>query len=362
MPLLYGSPAIDAGNNTLIPAGITTDQRGDPRIFNGTVDIGAYELQAVIVPSFVVNTTADFSDPTDGLTSLREAIASANAIPGHTITFSSTVFNTPKTITLSGAPLDLSDATGTEIITGSAAGVTVNGGGLSEVFQVDGLVTASISGLTITGGKSAGSGGGVKNLGSLALNNFTVSGNSVNYANGGGVNNSGSLEMTNCTVSGNSTAAVGGGVFNNHGSVTMTNCTVSGNSAYQGGGVYGGGAYDSGCTTSLANTIVAGNTAGYRGPDLEIGGDGVLISQGHNLIGVTDWSSGRVGSDLTGTTLCRSTPSWPRWATMAGRRRPCPCFTVARRSTRAIIPSFPQASPPISVATPAFSTDGRHRR
>ena len=43
MALLPGSPAIDAGNNALIPAGITTDQRGLPRIVNGTVDIGAFE-------------------------------------------------------------------------------------------------------------------------------------------------------------------------------------------------------------------------------------------------------------------------------------------------------------------------------
>ena len=82
MPLLYGSPAIDAGNNSLIPAGVTTDQRGAPRIFNGTVDIGAYELQVPLVASFVVDITADFSDPTDGKTSLREAIASANATSG----------------------------------------------------------------------------------------------------------------------------------------------------------------------------------------------------------------------------------------------------------------------------------------
>ena len=104
MALLSGSPAIDAGNNALVPAGITTDQRGDPRIVNGTVDIGAYELQVVIVPSFVVNTTADFSDPTDGKTSLREAIASANALPGHTITFDPTVFASAQTITLTGTP------------------------------------------------------------------------------------------------------------------------------------------------------------------------------------------------------------------------------------------------------------------
>jgi uncharacterized repeat protein (TIGR02543 family) len=43
--LVAGSPAINAGNNSLIPTGITTDQRGDgfPRIVGGTVDIGAVE-------------------------------------------------------------------------------------------------------------------------------------------------------------------------------------------------------------------------------------------------------------------------------------------------------------------------------
>ena len=43
MPLLPGSPAIDAGSNDLIPEGVTTDQRGQARIVNGTVDIGAFE-------------------------------------------------------------------------------------------------------------------------------------------------------------------------------------------------------------------------------------------------------------------------------------------------------------------------------
>ncbi|MCC9001772.1 MAG: hypothetical protein LM549_03985, partial [Candidatus Competibacter sp.] len=41
-----GSPLIDAGNNALIPAGVTTDQRGTgfPRIVGGAVDIGAVEV------------------------------------------------------------------------------------------------------------------------------------------------------------------------------------------------------------------------------------------------------------------------------------------------------------------------------
>jgi hypothetical protein len=46
--LLELSPAIDAGNNSLVPAGVTTDQRGFFRVANGTVDIGAFEFGAGI--------------------------------------------------------------------------------------------------------------------------------------------------------------------------------------------------------------------------------------------------------------------------------------------------------------------------
>ena len=48
---------------------------------------------------------------------------------------------------------------------------------------------------------------------------------------------------------------------------------------------------------TLGNTIVAGNTAATSGPDVF----GTVASQGHNLIGKTDGSTGWVGSDLTGT-------------------------------------------------------------
>ena len=43
LALLPGSPAIDAGDNAAAPG--PTDQRGLPRIANGVIDIGAYEVQ-----------------------------------------------------------------------------------------------------------------------------------------------------------------------------------------------------------------------------------------------------------------------------------------------------------------------------
>jgi len=39
------SPCIDAGDNSLVTEGVATDLDGNPRIVNGTVDIGAYEKQ-----------------------------------------------------------------------------------------------------------------------------------------------------------------------------------------------------------------------------------------------------------------------------------------------------------------------------
>ncbi len=50
MALLPGSPAIDAGDNTGAPL---WDQRGPgfPRIVNGTIDIGAFEVQATGAPA-----------------------------------------------------------------------------------------------------------------------------------------------------------------------------------------------------------------------------------------------------------------------------------------------------------------------
>ena len=94
--------------------------------------------------------------PGAGLLSLPEAVVFANAdrSGNANISFDKNVFNTPQMITLMGTQLELSNTSEAETITGPAAGVTVERRRDSRVFQVDANVTASISGLTITGGSS----------------------------------------------------------------------------------------------------------------------------------------------------------------------------------------------------------------
>jgi hypothetical protein len=48
--LSSGSPCIDAGSNEAVPSGITKDLDGNPRITNGTVDMGAFEFKQTPLP------------------------------------------------------------------------------------------------------------------------------------------------------------------------------------------------------------------------------------------------------------------------------------------------------------------------
>jgi hypothetical protein len=213
-----------------------------------------------LLSTFVVNNATD--TPVAGETDLRQAITSANATTGaNTITFDSTVFATPQTITLGGTQLELSNTTGTQMITGPAAGVTVSGGGLSRVFQVESGVTASISGISITGGGGEVGGGGllVSSGGTATLFDCTVSGNHANY--GGGLLTYGTTTLNDCAVSGNS-ANGAGGVWVDGGTATLTNVTVSNNSAAG----FGGGLNIESGTATLFDCTISGNAAGSGRP------------------------------------------------------------------------------------------------
>ena len=154
-----------------------------------------------LLSTFTVTSTLD-----DGsVGTLRWAVGQANSAGGaETIAFDKTVFKTPQTITLAGTQLELSDTTGTETITGPKAGVTVSGGGLSRVFQVDGGVTASISGLTITGGRPPQQRRRAVQRRRHGHADRLHRQRKLRRQGGGGLDSHGTTTLTNCTVSGNS--------------------------------------------------------------------------------------------------------------------------------------------------------------
>ena len=108
-------------------------------------------------------------------------------------------------------------------------------------------------------------GGGIASHGALTVVNSTVSGNVAGYI-GGGIANDGALTVINSTLSGNRSdlasgiyaSNAGGGLYN-AGTATLTSSTISGNtSGYAGGGIYNSG------SLTLINATVANNTRGLR--------------------------------------------------------------------------------------------------
>ncbi len=218
----------------------------------------ALEERRLLATLTVTNTDAS------GSGSLAAVIGEADTnYQANTIVFEQSAFSTHHTISLGGSQLRLSDASGTQTITGPAAGVTISGGGESPVIQVGGGVTTTLSGLTLSGGSIAGDGGGLYNAGTATLTDCTISANSAE--NGGGLWNYGTATLDDCTISGNS-APRGGGILS-AGTLTLTDCTLSGNSALYGGGSYTGG------QTTLTDCTVSGNTAsGLSGVGQSAGG------------------------------------------------------------------------------------------
>ena len=139
-----------------------------------------------LLATFTVTSAADSAPAgSPDVNTLRWAVEQANAATSAS-SIEIELGSSPATITLLQGQLELDNtAYATTIYDGPGEGsVTISGNNASRVFQVDPSVTASISGMTITGG-SAGIGAGLYNEGTTTLTNCTVSGNSAQYSGGG---------------------------------------------------------------------------------------------------------------------------------------------------------------------------------
>jgi hypothetical protein len=162
------------------------------------------------------------------------------------------------------------------------------------------------------GGISTGGGHSGDDVpGKLIIRNSTIRGNSAyDLPGGGGIwSDQGVFTITNSTISGNSSSKWGGGLSIYESEAFLNNVTISNNTANSedngSADPAGGGIRAFGTTTvTLQNSILAGNfdlSIATRHPDCS-SVPGILISNGHNLIGKEDGCNWVVAiGDLTGT-------------------------------------------------------------
>lgn len=276
--LQIGSPCIDAGTNGY--AQTANDLDGNPRIVNGTVDMGAYEKQITPAVHYVsltsTNPVPPYSSWATAATAIQDAIGAAG--PGEIVLASNGNYNLGGVL-MSGLetnrvaitnPITLLSYSGPQM-----TGIT---GGLQTRCVYVGS-NAVLSGFTLTGGQAATgdvtndqSGTGAWCEPSGVVSNCILTGNTSlgSYGNGGG--DYGGTVM-NSVLSGNFAGYGGGAAY-----ATLINCTMASNSA---GNAGGGAAY-----AEIENCTVSNNTArsGPGGGLYQVTGSGCLIISNSDYI------------------------------------------------------------------------------
>lgn len=213
-----------------------------------------------------------------GAGSLRAEIAAAQS--GATIVFAPSLDG--QTIKLTSGELHVSQ--NLTIQGPGLSNLTVSGGGVSRVFEVDGATTTvSLSGLTIGQGDGVagtafdGESGGILNFGTLTVSGCDVVGNTAKNS-GGGIYNAGTLTVSGSELLSN-VSTDGGGIFNAQGGTLKVNSeSLLGNYDYGdlGNEAYndGGGIYNAGTAT------IANSTLDYDWTDGNTYGGGAIYNVG----------------------------------------------------------------------------------
>ena len=213
---------------------------------------------------------------------------------------------------------DLDITKDTTIAGGGQGTTTIDGNSVDRIFDIAAGTTATISGLTIEGGVAndgfmGTTGGGIRDFGTLTLNDSTLTGNSAHFGaglatdgptfpppntpsatlnrvsvlnnttsgtngEGGGLDErvGGTLSVNSSLLQGNSASGGGGGVTDDGGgTIAITDTTVDTNHA---GTAEAGGVYETGGgTVTLTRTTVSNNTSGEGGGVAEDGGGRITM-------------------------------------------------------------------------------------
>jgi uncharacterized repeat protein (TIGR01451 family) len=338
------SPAIDAGNNAAVPAGVTTDLGGHARFVQveivpdtgaGTppiVDMGAYET-----PPDIIYVDWDASGANNGLSwpdafnDLQDAlgwavadveiwVAEGTYKPGM---YRDDTFQLVDGIALYGGFEGVPGTEGNFGVRDWETYLTILSGEIgapgpsdNSYHVVNGSFTGAttiIDGFTISGGNASGhdwddkfGGGFFAYDGDMTLVNLIFADNAAAENGGGLYINASSPTLTNVAFSGN-LASDGGGMDNNDSTAALTNVAFSGNRATgYGGGMHnwldssptlinvtfehneadvnGGGMYNDDSSPTLTNVTFENNTAADDG-------GGIYHSSGSMMIDESTFSA-----------------------------------------------------------------------
>ncbi|CAN5434718.1 hypothetical protein BH09SUM1_BH09SUM1_28090 [soil metagenome] len=257
--LIFPSAAGDGCVHALLtaenfPSGFLDDQRGESYARHGFVDIGAVDTDPL---NITVNTGDDEDDgmAVNGI-SLREALNAA--APDSFIDFDDAI----TTVTLTKGQIFIVNPV---YIHGRGArniAIAVDPASPSRIFDVQHSIgVADISGVTLTGGLTAGDGGAILNDGAAELHLYECAISNNSAQNGAGVSTQGegaSMIVEDCTISKNHASSYSGGIDTFAGATSLiSNCTISGNTA----GQSGGGGSDDNSTTTMVNCTIVNNRA-----------------------------------------------------------------------------------------------------
>lgn len=254
--LQSNSPAIDVGNNNDIPAGVSTDIAGNPRINDFTVDLGAYEFQFNLLFVNQASTTGadNGSDWTDAFLTLQQALDAAT--PNTIIRVAQGTY-TPGTQDNPSAPFTLPDGV-------SLYGSFVGSDG-DPLDQNTSLYPTILSGDTGGGGAAYHIMAAYNLTSPFTIDGFTFKdGNSIGWNNYGGalyLYGDTHANIANCTFTDNR-AESGGAISVGASSVTILNCTFDNNIAEDRGGAIDNGG---GTTLIIQGSTFTRNTAQYGG-------------------------------------------------------------------------------------------------
>lgn len=283
-----------------------------------------------------VNSLLDNSGPSDGLVTLREAVAAANANAitelgqtgsgADTVEFSAALSGTVNLSTIgnSAAGPSALNITSPVTIRGNSNGITLNAGAGATAmrhFRVAANGNLTLDTIMLTGGVARGAsgaagenggdgrGGAIYNEGTLniiastlynnkAIGGIAGAGGSGGVGRGGAIYNAAAtVTIRNATFSGNqalnssespANSAFGGSVHSFNGNLQISNTTMTNGTAQTGKGVYLLADGGSGVIAHIESTIIAENGPPSTIPDLadlkEADSDILIVTGTNNLI------------------------------------------------------------------------------